>query len=41
MLLVTLPALMVGIEGLAYVFALVVFIAALSIAGYLIDKKVA
>jgi hypothetical protein len=40
-LLVTLPALMVGIEGLAYVFALVVFIAALSIAGYLIDKKVA
>ncbi|NMA11284.1 MAG: hypothetical protein GX932_09835 [Methanomicrobiales archaeon] len=40
-LLVTLPDLMVEMEGLAYVAALVAFIAALSIAGYLIDKKVA
>ncbi|WP_301677259.1 hypothetical protein [Methanoculleus methanifontis] len=41
-LLVTLPKLMGEVmEGLAYVVALVAFIAALSIAGYLIDKKVA
>lgn len=38
-LLVMLPAQMVGMEGLSYVIALVVFIAALSIAGYTIDKK--
>ncbi|BBL68469.1 hypothetical protein [Methanoculleus chikugoensis] len=40
-LLVTLPDLMVEMKGFAYVAALVAFIAALSIAGYLIDKKVA
>ncbi|KLK87416.1 hypothetical protein SZ63_11085 [Methanoculleus sediminis] len=40
-LLVALPELMNGMEGLAYVVALVVFIAVLSIAGYLIDKKAA
>mgnify|MGYP001001354920 CR=1 FL=1 len=40
-LLVMLPDVMVGMEGLAYIIALIVFIAALSIAGYLIDKKVA
>lgn len=40
-LLVTLPALMAGMEGLAYVVALVVFIAVLSTAGYTIDKMVA
>ncbi len=41
MLLVMLPGVMVGMEGLAYIIALIAFIAALSIAGYLIDKKVA
>ncbi len=40
-LLVMLPALVGGIEGLAYVVALVVFIAALSTAGYTIDKMAA
>ncbi|MCC7556881.1 MAG: hypothetical protein KO254_12370 [Methanoculleus marisnigri] len=41
-LLVTLPKLMgEAMQGLAYVVALVIFIAVLSIAGYLIDKKVA
>ncbi len=41
MLLVMLPGLMAGMEGVAYVVALVVFIAVLSTAGYMIDKKVA
>jgi hypothetical protein len=40
-LLVMLPAVMVGMEGLAYVVALVVFIALLSSAGYMIDKMAA
>ena len=40
-LLVMLPAQMVGFEGLAYVIALVAFIAALSTAGYVIDKVAA
>ncbi|GEM_PF-448670 len=40
-LLVMLPGLMAGIEGAAYVLALVIFIAALSMAGYTIDKMVA
>ena len=41
-LLVTLPKLMgEAMQGLTYIIALIVFIAALSIAGYLIDKKVA
>ncbi len=47
MLLVMLPKLVEGIEELSwmqgplYIIALVVFIAALSTAGYMIDKKVA
>lgn len=47
MLLVMLPTLVMGIEGLSwmegpsYIIALVVFIAALSVAGYTIDKMVA
>ena len=40
-LLVTLPDVMAGMEGLAYIVALIVFIAVLSTAGYLIDKKAA
>ncbi|NLA38679.1 MAG: hypothetical protein GX882_04710 [Methanomicrobiales archaeon] len=40
-LLVMLPSLMAGVEGLAYVMALVVFIAALGTAGYMIDKVAA
>ncbi|WP_300998881.1 hypothetical protein [Methanoculleus sp.] len=40
-LLVMLPTLMMGMEGLAYVIALVVFIAVLSTAGYTIDKLTA
>lgn len=40
-LLVMLPGLMVGLEGLAYVVALVAFIAALSTAGYMIDRMAA
>ncbi len=41
MLLVMLPSMLVGMEGLAYIAALVVFIAVLSTAGYMIDKKAA
>ncbi len=41
MLLVMLPPMLVGMEGLAYIAALVVFIAVLSTAGYMIDKKAA
>ncbi len=37
-LLVMLPGLVEGMDGLAYVAALVVFIAALSVAGYMVDK---
>lgn len=37
-LLVTLPSVLVGMEGVAYVVSLVVFIAVLSTAGYMIDK---
>lgn len=37
-LLVALPDVMAGMVGLAYIVALIVFIAALSTAGYLIDK---
>jgi len=40
-LLVTLPAMMAGMEGLAYVAALVIFITVLSTAGYTIDKMTA
>jgi hypothetical protein len=40
-LLVTLPPMMAGMEGLAYVAALVIFIAVLSTAGYTIDKMTA
>ncbi|MDK2916688.1 MAG: hypothetical protein PWR25_1245 [Euryarchaeota archaeon] len=40
-LLVTLPNMMVEMEGVAYIVALVAFIAALSTAGYLIDKRAA
>lgn len=40
-LLVMLPGLVEGMDGLAYVAALVVFIAALSVAGYMIDKVAA
>lgn len=40
-LLVALPNLIAGIEGFAYIIALVIFIAALSIAGYQIDKMAA
>ncbi|NLZ30672.1 MAG: hypothetical protein GX885_08030 [Methanomicrobiales archaeon] len=40
-LLVMLPGLMGGVDGLAYVAALVVFITALSVAGYMIDKVAA
>jgi len=40
-LLVGLPALMAGAQGLAYIIALVIFIAALSAAGYWIDKMAA
>ncbi|MBT0733546.1 hypothetical protein KH990_09230 [Methanoculleus bourgensis] len=40
-LLVMLPSQMVGLEGLAYVVALVAFIAALSTAGYMIDRMAA
>jgi len=36
-----LPTLMAGMEGLAYIVALVVFIAVLSTAGYTIDKMAA
>jgi hypothetical protein len=40
-LLVMLPSVLVGMEGLAYVFALIVFIAVLSTAGYMVDKMTA
>ena len=40
-LLVLLPGLVMEMEGLAYIAALVAFIAALSAAGYMIDKKAA
>lgn len=40
-LLVALPNLIAGIEGVAYIIALVIFIAVLSIAGYQIDKMAA
>jgi len=40
-LLVLLPAQMVGLEGLAYIIALIVFISALSTAGYMIDRATA
>jgi hypothetical protein len=40
-LLVTLPAMMAGMEGLAYVAALIIFITVLSTAGYTIDKMTA
>ena len=40
-LLVMLPAQMVGLEGLAYIIALIVFISALSTAGYMIDRVTA
>ncbi|WP_332449316.1 hypothetical protein [Methanoculleus sp.] len=39
-LLVMLPGLMAGSEGAAYILALIIFIAALSVAGYSIDKMV-
>jgi len=38
---VLLPGLVMEMEGLAYIVALVAFIAALSAAGYMIDKKAA
>ncbi|HQD26479.1 MULTISPECIES: hypothetical protein [Methanoculleus] len=41
LLLVVLPGLMVGMEGLSYIIALIVFIAVLSTAGYMIDKVAA
>lgn len=41
LLLVVLPGLMVGMEGLSYIIALFVFIAVLSTAGYMIDKVAA
>lgn len=40
-LLVMLPGLMAGVEGLAYVAALIIFITALSTAGYVIDNMAA
>ena len=40
-LLVMLPTHMVGLEGLAYIIALIVFISALSTAGYMIDRVTA
>jgi len=40
LLLVVLPDLMAGMEGFAYVAALVVFISSLGIAGYLIDRMI-
>lgn len=40
-LLVALPGLMTEVQGLAYIAALVIFIAALSTAGYMIDKRTA
>ncbi len=40
-LLVALPGLMAGVEGFAYITALIIFIAALSTAGYMIDKRTA
>jgi len=40
-LLVVLPGFMVESEGAAYILALIIFIAALSVAGYSIDKMVA
>ncbi|WP_292407808.1 MULTISPECIES: hypothetical protein [unclassified Methanoculleus] len=39
--LVMLPAQMEGMTGLSYIVALVIFIAALSVAGYAIDNMAA